>query len=203
MPQTENENKESLTRCFIAVAIPEGIKNQLSGLQSKLKHARADVKWTRPNSIHITLRFLGYMTDDGLAKTNEAMAETVKNFAPFEVEVKGSGTFPERGRPRVIWVGLKKGEPELTDIFKKLEQELIKRGLGEADKPFKGHLTLGRIKTGKNIEKLVEYLEKEGGISFGAFEAGSICLFRSQLHPEGAIYTVLKEHVFRGEAGGK
>lgn len=199
---TDN-NKESLTRSFIAVAIPEGIKNQLSGLQSKLKRAGADVKWTRPNSIHITLRFLGYMTDEGLAKTNEAMAEAVKHFSPFEVEVEGSGTFPEHGRPRVVWVGLKKGEPELMDIFKKLEQELISRGLGEADKPFKGHLTLGRVRTGKNIEKLVEYLEKEGGKSFGAFTAGSICLFRSQLHPEGAIYTVLKEHFFAGEAGGK
>jgi len=199
----KKQESEPLTRSFIAVAIPEGIKNQLSGLQSKLKRAGAEVKWTRPQGIHITLRFLGYMTGPELEKVKEALAETAKSFAPFEVEVKGSGTFPERKRPRVVWVGLSKGDPELTGLFQKLEQELVKRDLGEADRPFKGHLTLGRVKTGKNLNMLVEYLAREGDQSFGAFEAKSICLVKSQLHPEGAVYTVLKEEFFTREAKGK
>jgi len=202
MSEEKNSEHESLTRSFIAVAIPEGIKNQLAGIQSRLKRAAAEVKWTRPGGIHITLRFLGYLTDESIAKVKAAMAAVGREFSAFTVEIKGAGTFPERGRPRVIWAGMSQGEKELQAVFARLEQELIARGLGEADKPFRGHLTLGRVKTGKNIDKLVEYLGKESGKSLGAFEAQGICLFKSQLHPEGAIYTVLQEQLFQG-AGGR
>jgi len=190
-------DQPGLTRAFIAVAIPDGIKNQLAGLQSKLKRADADVKWTRPHGIHITLRFMGWLNTDDLEKTKLAITNVAREFSPFDVEVKGSGTFPERGRPRVVWTGISQGEKELQAVAARLDQELIKNGLGAADKPFRGHLTLGRVKTGKNINKLVEYLEKEGTISFGAFPAKSICLFKSDLRPEGAIYTVLREEFFR------
>jgi len=199
----QDAESESLTRSFIAVSIPEAIKNQLAGLQSRLKRADADVKWTRPEGIHITLRFLGYLHEQDLEKVKEALRASAKDFSPFETEIKGSGSFPERGRPRVIWVGLSKGEKELKEIFARLEQELIKRGLGSADRPFRGHLTLGRVRTGKNINKLVEYLQKESAKSFGAYSAESICLFKSQLHPQGAIYTALKEEFFGREAKGE
>ena len=193
---TEN-NQPGLTRAFIAIAIPDGIKNQLAGLQSKLKRADADVKWTRPHGIHITLRFMGWLNNDDLEKTKLAITNVAREFSPFDVEVKGSGTFPERGRPRVVWTGISHGEKELQAVAARLDQELIKNDLGPADRPFRGHLTLGRVKTGKNINKLVEYLEKEGTISFGAFSANSICLFKSDLRPDGAIYTVLREEFFR------
>jgi RNA 2',3'-cyclic 3'-phosphodiesterase len=189
--------QQGLTRAFIAVAIPDGIKNQLAGLQSKLKRADADVKWTRPHGIHITLRFMGWLNKDDLEKTKQAVTTVAREFSPFDVEVKGSGTFPERGRPRVVWVGISEGEKGLQQVAARLDQELIKTGLGAADKPFRGHLTLGRVKTGKNLNKLVEYLDKEGAVSFGAFSANSICLFKSELRPEGAIYTVLREEFFR------
>jgi len=202
MSQEKYNEQESLTRAFVAVAIPEGIKNQLAGIQSRLKRAAAEVKWTRPEGIHLTLRFLGYLSDDAIAKVRDAMAVVGREFSAFTVEIKGSGTFPERGRPRVIWAGISQGEKELQAVFARLEQELIARGLGEADKPFRGHLTLGRVKTGKNVDKLVEYLQRETGKSFGAFEVRGICLFRSQLHPEGAVYTVLQEQLFQG-AGGR
>jgi len=190
-------DQPGLTRAFIAIAIPDGIKNQMAGLQSKLKRADADVKWTRPHGIHITLRFMGWLNTDDLEKTKLAIANVAKEFSEFDVEVKGSGTFPERGRPRVIWTGISQGEKELQAVASRLDQELIKSGLGPADRPFRGHLTLGRVKSGKNINKLVEYLEKEGTISFGAFPAKSICLFKSDLRPDGAIYTVLREEFFR------
>jgi 2'-5' RNA ligase len=202
MSQEKYNEQESLTRAFVAVAIPEGIKNQLAGIQSRLKRAAAEVKWTRPEGIHLTLRFLGYLSDDAIVKVRDAMAVVGREFSAFTVEIKGSGTFPERGRPRVIWAGISQGEKELQAVFARLEQELIARGLGEADKPFRGHLTLGRVKTGKNVDKLVEYLQRETGKSFGAFEVRGICLFRSQLHPEGAVYTVLQEQLFQG-AGGR
>lgn len=195
--ESMDEAQPGLTRAFIAVSIPDGIKNQLAGLQSKLKRAGADVKWTRPHGIHITLRFMGYLSKDDLEKTGQAVATAAGEFSAFEVEVKGSGTFPERGRPRVIWTGISQGERELQSVAARLEQELIKTGLGGADKPFRGHLTLGRVKTGKNLNILVEYLQKEGMIAFGAFQAKSICLVKSELRPDGAIYTVLREELFR------
>jgi RNA 2',3'-cyclic 3'-phosphodiesterase len=190
------DQDDGLVRSFIAVEIPEAIRNQLAGFQSKLKRSDADIKWVRPASMHLTLRFLGGLNQAELEQAAEAVSRTAKLFKPFIVEVKGFGTFPERGRPRVVWSGISQGGDRLKEIFGKLELELVDRGLGEADKPFSPHLTLGRTRSGKNINMLVEYLSKKTPKSFGSFEVRDICLFRSQLRREGAIYTVLKKAEF-------
>jgi len=192
----EKEMKPELIRSFIAISIPEEIKQKLAELQARLKKADAMVKWTRAQGIHITLRFLGNVSVEEIKEAGEAISQVARQFSPFLVEANGFGTFPERGRPRVIWVGLNQGVSQLKAIFEELDKELINRGLGKADRAFSPHLTLGRIKTGKNLNKLLEYLKAEPEKAYGIFEAKSICLFRSQLRPEGAIYTLLREEFF-------
>ena len=199
--RTDRSDPSGKIRSFIAVAIPEAMKEELGRLESRLKRSDADIKWVQPGSIHITLRFLGYLDAEQLKLTKEALAAVAAQFRPFPIEAKGWGTFPENQRPRVIWAGLTRGKEELTAIFSSLEQELISRGLGEADRPFAGHLTIGRVKSGKKLDSLLEYLRKENDKTWGAFEAGSICLFQSQLHPSGAVYTALREEALRGERG--
>lgn len=198
-----NSEPEKLIRSFIAVPIPAELKTELGRFQEKLKRIGADVKWVRPESMHLTLRFMGNLTLSEIQLAGEAVFQVAKKFAPFSVELKGFGTFPPGRRPRVLWIGLAQGEKELKEIFQNLEQELISRGLGEADKPFAGHLTLGRIKTSKKLDFILEYFKKEAEKSFGVFEAKTICLFQSQLHPEGAIYTALREEVLAGRSGGE
>lgn len=195
----EKEAQVEQIRSFIAISIPEEIKQKLREVQARLKRAEAMVKWTRPEGIHITLRFLGNISIEEVKQAGEAIAQVAQKFSPFAIEAKGFGTFPERARPRVIWVGLTQGVKELKAIFEELEKELLNRGLGKADRALSPHLTLGRIKTGKNLNKLLEYLKAEPEISYGIFEAKSICLYRSQLRPEGAIYTVLREEFFSGQ----
>ncbi len=189
-------------RAFIAVEIPEGVKAELGRFEARLKMAGADVKWVRPESMHITLRFMGYLSKEQVRLAEEAVVISAEKFTPFQIEVQGLGTFPENKRPRVIWAGLSRGAKELSEVFQSLEQELILRDLGEADRPFAGHLTLGRVKTGKNLDNLLEYLNKEGSRNFGGFEVKNICLYQSRLHPTGAVYTVLKEGALTGGPGG-
>lgn len=201
--ETNNFKDEKPIRSFIAVSIPEQIKSEIGRFQEHLKRTGADVKWVRPESMHITLRFLGNLSPEEIELAGEAVCVVAEKFSPVQVEIKGFGSFPERKRPRVIWAGLTRGEDELKEIFQSLEQELISRGLGEADRGFAGHLTIGRVKTGKKLEYLLEYLNKESERSFGIFEAKTICLFQSQLKPQGAIYTALRQAVLGGRSEGK
>jgi len=195
----EKELSPELIRSFIAISIPEEIKQKLSEVQARLKKADAMVKWTRPEGIHITLRFLGNLSVEEIKLAEDALAIVAQRFSRFSIEAKGFGVFPERGRPRVIWVGLTQGVSQLKAIFEELEKELMNKGLGKADRAFSPHLTLGRIKTGKNLNKLLEYLKAEQEVAYGIFQAKTICLFRSQLRPEGAIYTLLREEFFSGK----
>ena len=199
---TNSSERPEKIRSFIAVPIPGEVKAELGKFQSRLQKTGADVKWVRPESMHITLRFLGGLTPAEIKLAGEAVLAVAQKFAPFTIEVKGFGTFPERKRPRVIWAGLTQGAEELTGIFQSLEEELLLRDLGEADRPFAGHLTIGRVKTGKKLNNLLEYLTKEGDQNFGIYEAKTICLFQSRLHPSGAVYTMLREGVLAGKTRG-
>jgi len=190
---SKKKNSSSKIRSFIAINLPEELKESLGEFQARLKKAQADVKWVRPASLHITLRFLGYLSPEEVEKASKALEKVAQIFSPFTIQLEDYGTFPERGRPRVIWVGISQGKDQLAQISQQLEKELKKFNFPPADKPFAPHLTLGRIKTGKNLNKLIEYLDKEGKRIYGKFPAKSIILYKSELRPEGARYSVIKQ----------
>jgi len=202
MSAKKNKQKQAKIRSFIAIDLPEDLKEELKKFQSRLKKSKADVKWVRPESMHITLRFLGYLTPEEIEKAKTAINTVAKRFAPFQIQVRGWGTFPEKGRPRVIWTGLEQGAEILEQIFNQLEKELVKLGFDKADKKFVPHLTLGRIKTSKNLKDLIEYLNKEGTKTYGNFWAEKIILFKSDLKPEGAIYSIIKDEPFSAQKEG-
>jgi len=189
----KKKNSSPKIRSFIAISLPEELKESLGEFQARLKKAQADVKWVRPASLHITLRFLGYLTPEEVEKAGKALEKVAQKFSPFTIQLEGYGTFPERGRPRVIWTGITLGKDQLAQISQQLEKCLDDFGFPPADKPFSPHLTLGRIKTGKNLNNLIEYLNKEGNKIYGKFLAKSIILFKSELRPEGARYSVIKQ----------
>jgi len=182
-----------MIRAFIAAEISDQVRSGLGDLLTRLKRTDSGVRWVRPAAIHLTLRFLGNVGEDQVDRIAEAMALAVSRSSPIEVEVGGWGTFPEGRRPRVIWVGLKKGGPELGEVFDRLEEELVSAGLGPADKRFSPHLTLGRVKSGKGMGRTRRIMENNGDGPFGAYRVDRLVLFQSQLNPSGAVYTRLAE----------
>ncbi len=185
--------QEKKVRSFIALDIGDDVRRNLSELQSGLKEHGADVKWVRPEGIHCTLRFLGNISSEEIDLAHQAIIEAAAGRDSFEAEVKGIGMFPDQRRPRVIWVGIETGRENLVTLFEALEKGLVARGFGPADRSFQAHLTLGRVKSPRGMDRLMKSLVHDTARSFGRFTVDRLILFKSKLHPAGAIYSVLQE----------
>lgn len=177
-------------RTFIAVELTEDIKKKIEELQSPLKKINADVSWVKPGNVHATLKFLGEVPEDKIEKVFEGAKKALEGIKNFELSLKDLGCFPNLKRPRVIWIGVEKGKEELSRMAKKIEQEMEKIGFPRENREFSPHLTIGRVKSLKNIERLTELI-KNTTFNTQEFEIKEVVVMRSQLNPAGAIYTPL------------
>jgi len=178
-------------RCFIAISLPEELKAKISGIQEKLKAAGADVSWTRPEGMHLTLKFFGEIEDKRIPKIEKALDAVVNGIPTFTLSVSGMGTFPDMRRPRVIWIGLKEDGGNLLRLQKGVEEDLKKTGFPSEDRRFTPHITLGRIRSNKNTDKLLRLIEEEKVEELGSFDVSEVHLIKSELKPAGAEYTEL------------
>jgi len=189
-------------RAFIAIELSDEIKGILDRVESHLRYAGADVKWAKPGSIHMTLKFLGDITEKQREEVSAALDDISKSVKPFDVTLKDIGAFPKIEHPRVIWVGLDKGSDRSVEIAGQVDASLSKLGFAKEERAFSPHLTIGRARSSRNIDKLKEKLP--GAVSDIRASAGivhrviSIVLFQSTLTPHGSIYTKLHEAQFRG-----
>jgi 2'-5' RNA ligase len=182
------DRKQSL-RCFIAIDIPEEIKTDLVKLQDSLRRQGGSISWTRPEGIHLTLKFLGNVESDVIPKIAASLEETATGMGSFSVAVEGVGCFPNSRQPRVLWVGLDGGEPLLA-IQEAVEQATVPLGFEREHRKFHPHLTLGRVRQPNGIDRVVTEMERLG-FARHEFTAAEIRLMRSELHPTGAVYFVL------------
>lgn len=179
-------------RLFIAANLASALKAALSQVQEALKARGADVGWVKPENLHITLRFLGEVEEARLPVLSEAIASSLKGASPFPLALGGLGAFPDLRFPRVIWIGVKKGAEELSALQARLEEGLQRIGFPPEDRPFSPHLTLGRVRSPRKREALVEGLKVLQVPLLEEMVLESVELMRSQLHPAGAIYTILQ-----------
>jgi 2'-5' RNA ligase len=180
-------------RAFIAIELPEEVKRTLTRLQDRLKSGcRAPVRWTDSGSTHLTLKFLGDIDSGITGRITAAMAEAVRGIRPFHIDVGGLGVFPDPGRVRVVWVGLTGEIEKLNHLQKNIESVLTPLGFPAEARAFTPHLTLGRVRDQarpderQGLGRLVSSTSVETG---GGLEVKSVHLIRSQLRPEGPIYT--------------
>ena len=179
-------------RCFIAVEVEEAvILDAIGRVQAGLKGTGADLKAVERENIHMTLRFLGDVSEGILEDVKVLVSEF--EFSPFQMELEGIGVFPNLGRPRVVWVGLTKGAEELAEIFNKLEPSLVGMGFKPEGRGFRPHITIARVRSGRNRAQLVEEVLNYRGERFGEFEARHVRLKKSVLTPRGPVYTTLTE----------
>jgi 2'-5' RNA ligase len=180
-------------RAFIAIELSGDVKRTLTRLQNKLKSGcQAPVRWTSPDSTHLTLQFLGDI-DSGLTdKITAAMAAAAGGIHPFHLGVSGLGVFPDPGRVRVVWVGLMGDLEKLGQLQKRIESALAPLGFTPEARPFTPHLTLGRIRDNAGPDKrqsLGQLVARAAVESETRLEVNSVHLIKSQLTPQGPVYS--------------
>jgi len=179
-------------RSFIAFDIDdEQIVKRFSEAQQMLVRTGADLKLVKPENIHITMRFLGNITSPMVDSIHEAMQKV--SFSPFDVEIRGLGAFPKLQYARVIWAGITNGAEQLSKVFDQLEPKLRELGFRPDPKGFSPHLTIARVKSGRNKSELIRCVKDSVNYEFGIIKAKCLRLKRSVLTPKGPIYSTLRE----------
>ncbi|MBL7069275.1 MAG: RNA 2',3'-cyclic phosphodiesterase [Candidatus Omnitrophica bacterium] len=180
-------------RTFIALELSPEIKDELTQLQAQLKSINADVKWVKPQSMHLTLKFLGDIVQEQIEEIKKILDNAASRHASFEVSLFQVGGFPRLESPRVIWVGIDKGCSQSEAIAKELEEELERIGFEKEKRPFSAHLTLGRVRSPKERNELVSKIKALDFKPSASCIIDKITLFQSTLTPQGSIYTPLHE----------
>ncbi len=179
-------------RSFIAIDIEDNsILDKLSMVQNALARSGAKLKLVERENIHITIRFLGnipLILIDDIAKIIES-AKRPK----FKIEIRGVGAFPSLNRPRVVWAGVGCGAEIIEEIHRKIEIGLKKLGFKSESEKFVPHITLARIKSGRNVSEIVRVLHDYRDAFFGEMLVEHIRLKKSTLTSRGPIYSTLRE----------
>jgi 2'-5' RNA ligase len=183
-------------RLFLAAELPEPVRRSLIELQAELKGRLRGWRWVRAEGIHLTLRFLGEV-DAGLdARARSAWERVARDGAPFRIRLTRPGRFPQRGAPRVLWVGLEEIEPgeALAGLAAGLERNARELGWQAEERPFRPHLTLARRQRGARPDGPPEEVRAVGAEGW----VRRIVLFRSRLDRSGARYTALASFALGG-----
>jgi len=181
-------------RLFIAIDIDEKNKAALDNLQaqfrSKADVRKGDVKWVAVDNIHLTLKFLGEVDENKLPEISKITEETASSYKPFQLAVENVGYFGGKSAT-VLWVGTGEGTGALLQIQKNLETRLAAIGYPAEEREFSSHITIARIKNHKAGVKIAQLAQEYKNFKLGTLSVNSICVYKSQLTPDGPIYTLL------------
>lgn len=194
-----------MTRTFIAVRLPDAIRAQLALQIETLKpHLPAAVRWVAPESLHLTLAFLGDLDDARLAAAEEATAVAAREGAAFSLALTHLGTFGPVRSPRVIWAGVTGDIAALGNLQDRLATELELRGFPREDRPFSPHLTLARIKEPlrPDAASALPDLLRSAPAEHGSWQVHELCVMKSDLRTgptrTATRYTCLHAHPLEG-----
>jgi len=187
----------SSLRAFVSIAPDDHFVPALAAIQAELRSLPGgeQVRWTKPDQIHLTLRFLGGIAPDQSGLVIQRLREVCANQQPFALEIAELGCFPSAHRPRVIWLGLRGAIGALLGLQGSVTRALSAFGDHQETKPFHPHLTLGRVPPNARRLDLVVPPTSKTAIP-GPWLVKSVLLMRSELHPQGARHSVLFEQPF-------
>jgi RNA 2',3'-cyclic 3'-phosphodiesterase len=181
-------------RCFIAIDIDEEIRAELGDLQQEIADGvdirKSDVKWVRPEAMHLTLKFLGEIRDREIVDVCNVVQAVAERHEAFDFAVKEVGHFGGSSA-RVLWVGAGLDCPELLRLQEDLETDLASAGWPKENRKFTGHLTLCRVRNAKAGFKLAQTTEQYKDVDLGTIRCAAVSVYQSTLKPEGSIYTLL------------
>jgi len=184
---------KSKFRAFVAIELPEKIKRDIRKLQLAFASNGLDIRWVKAVNMHLTIKFLGDIEPPDVEAVGRVLSKTAASCPIFNLVPRGVGVFPNIRRPGIIWTGIAGQTDALGAVHKSVNGGLNDIGF-EADKrPYRGHLTLGRIKTRMNQSRLVTALRTHQGFVSETFPVERLVMFKSELHPAGPVYTKLYE----------
>lgn len=187
-------------RAFIAIEIPGFVKSVLERVSGHLQESRADVRWVKPEALHLTLKFLGNMQLDMIPLVSERMEAVLVQERAFDLQVKNLGVFPNPRKPRVVCAGVHDPTAMLPPLADSIETALEPLGFAREGRAFKAHLTLGRVKSTDRAAALNVTITRNSSFATPPFRVDHAVLFQSRLTPVGAHYDALFRCDFRGPA---
>lgn len=182
-------------RTFIAIDLDAAIHETLAAVQQRLRQIDPVVVWVRPEGMHLTLKFLGNIPAGRVPEIAGALEGVAALFPPVHFAVAGAGGFPSARAPRVVWVGIREGAETLGRLAAAVDSALAEREFPREMRPFRAHLTLGRVKYAPPAALTTE-LDRLSGTVLGEMTATGMQLMRSDLSAQGARYTVLRQIPF-------
>ena len=185
--QPQAEDPPGTSRLFIAVPVAEAVRDAVGALMEEVAGGPVDrrlpgqPRWVRVEGLHLTLRFLGATPDDRRAELVAAISNAAAVTRPFRVVLSGGGAFPNQYRPRVLWIGIAEGGPELAALERRVDAELVRRGWSPDDRPFTAHLTLARTDGVQGAADRARHLIDAAEDLELAWEADRLILYKSNL----------------------
>jgi RNA 2',3'-cyclic 3'-phosphodiesterase len=184
---------EKNIRAFLAIEPSAEVLSAIARLQEKLKkEISGAISWTRPQGNHLTLKFFGNIDRNTVENICAAVKKQTAATQPLLLKVEKIGVFPDIRKPRVLWVGTSGDSGRLTLLQNKLEADFEVLGFPRENRPFRAHLTLGRIKDSRAAAGIEAAMKKHSAFAAGEFRVAELILFQSNLTPQGAIYTKLQ-----------
>jgi 2'-5' RNA ligase len=184
--------REKAIRAFVALPLPDTLRRAVAETIQRLTPSLPDVRFVRDEGAHVTLRFLGWTRADTIAALEAPLHAAAAACPPLDLAVRGLGTFPERGAPRVLWLGLEM-PAVATALQAACEKAAVASGFEPEPRAFHPHLTLGRWRDRKPRPRLPD-------VDLGSAHVGELVLYRSDLGPSGSVYTPLAVFPLGGAA---
>jgi 2'-5' RNA ligase len=176
-------------RAFIAIPLAGEARRAVASLQRDLGVAGADVRWTAPDALHVTLKFLGDIDDAGCAGARALLERVAARTPGFTMRLQGAGAFPEAGPPRIVWAGIADGRDEVAGLADAIEREGRLIGWPAEARRFRAHVTIGRVKTARAVGALRRQLDSSEWAGSAAWPVAGVVLYESRLGAERARYT--------------
>jgi 2'-5' RNA ligase len=184
-------------RAFVAVELNASVRARLSAAIEQLRASRTRVSWTKPDNLHVTLRFLGDIECEAIDRIGHELDQTLADCSSFALLARGLGAFPNLRKPKTIWCGVEGGVAALEDVQTRIETVCHAAGLDADAKPFHPHITLGRVRDRAPLRDLVQVMHNLREFEGGEVEVSAVTLFSSTLNSGGSVYKALRKFELR------
>jgi len=179
-------------RIFIGIKLDKTVQDKIEKFMKPFKKISSPLKWVKPGDIHITLKFIGDVSDEKYSQIENSLTSTTFNTGPFNLALAGCGKFGKRNDLNILWTGITPNN-QLEQMYNKIEDTLEKFGIEKETRKFKPHITVARNKKPFNFKSLLKIIEEKENLPTAELTVNHFQVFKSQSTPNGPIYTILKE----------